>query len=99
MTINPLYKLLKELDELDAKRSPGPWWQKSWLCTSAPPGANKELSEMLCFFADEGEPRFWNYEGDGQFIVKLENGWPLIREELRNALKLNGGADGQSPQT
>lgn len=83
--INPLYKMLKELDELDAKRSPGPWWQRSWMTETAPPGAKTELASMLCFFSDEGEPRFWNYDTDGQFIVKLENAWPMIREVLADA--------------
>lgn len=85
-TIHPLYKLLAELDELDAKRSPGPWWQRSWMCETKPPGAGQELAKMLCFFEDEGEPRFWAYDTDGEFIVKLENAWPLIRDELRKSL-------------
>lgn len=87
MLVNPLYKILQELDELDAKRKPGPWWQKSWMCESCPPGAKTELSEMLCFFDDEGHPRFWDYMNDGQFIVKLENAWPLIREFLKQTLE------------
>ena len=84
--INPLYLMLKELDELDAKRTPGPWWQKSWMTQTQPPGAKTELSDLLCYFDDEDAPRFWNYHEDGLFVVKLENAWPLIREELRKSL-------------
>ncbi len=97
--VNPLYMLLAELDALDAKRSPGPWWQRSWMTDAAPPGAKTELSHMLCFFADEGEPRFWDYINDGMFIVKLENAWPLIREELCKALALPPEQQGRLPSS
>ena len=89
MSISPLFQILKELDALDIKRSPGPWWQKSWMCESAPPGAKTELGDLLCAFDDEGKPRFWDYVNDGQFVVKLENAWPLIRAELRKSLGID----------
>lgn len=58
-----------ELRRLALAAKPGPWWQKSHECPTAPSPDATELSSLLCFFADEGEPRFWDWINNGKYVA------------------------------
>lgn len=61
--------------------TPAPWWQKSHETPTAPTPDAKELSELLVYFEDEGEPRFWDWINDGGVVVAARNAvLPLLRE-------------------
>ena len=65
---------VEELDRLasmEAKATISPWFQASWKNDMR--GNGTELSQLLCFFDDEGEPRFWDYENNGEFVAEIRN--------------------------
>ena len=64
-----MLKVAQEAVELGKKATPGPWWQRS-VDTPNPPSENAtELSDLLCFFDDEGAPRVWDWMGTGALIA------------------------------
>lgn len=69
---------LEEIEARAEKATPGPWWQKSWKQQT---GEGTELSDLLCYFEDEGQPRFWDWENTGEFVAHARADIPrLIRE-------------------
>lgn len=81
--------------ELADAATEGPWWQRSHL-TPEPPdvphcdkcgnGAPRELSDLLCYFEDEGEPRFWSYDTDGVFVAASRAAVPEMAALLEWAM-------------
>lgn len=64
---------LAAMAERERAATPGPWWQKSHRTPTAPHPDARELSSLLCYFPDEGEPRVWCWDTDGEFIVHARN--------------------------
>lgn len=72
------------------KATKGPWYQGSHAQPEPPTPDAVELSRLLCCFEDEGEPRFWDWEGDGEFVANAREDlpWALERiEKLEAALR------------
>lgn len=65
---------------------PHGWWQKSWMCETAPHPESRELSELLCFFADEDAPRFWDYPIAGKFVATFDP--PTVYRLLKRIAEL-----------
>lgn len=68
----------------------GPWYEEGAHLPRCP--ACSAVSEnpkalpvgaMLCYFPDEGEPRFWNYDVDGCLWATTRNALPSMLSDLR----------------
>lgn len=68
------------LKELAGKATPGPWYQESWKQPKPPCEGATELSRLLCCFADEPAPRFWNWHTDGEFVASSREAVPALIE-------------------
>jgi hypothetical protein len=71
---------------MEAAATPAPWYQASWKTEGQSPEGT-ELSRLLCFFNDEGSPRFWNWEDDGEFVAAMRNAFPALLSLARARLK------------
>lgn len=71
---------LAAIEARAAAATPGPWWQKSH---ETPTGDGVELSRLLCYFEDEGDPRFWTWSTDGVFVAHARTDVPALLAEVR----------------
>lgn len=73
---------IAEWKRLEAGATRGPWWQRSHDTPNPPTPEATELSKLLCFFNDEGEPRFWDWMHDGAFVVAAREAVPELIAEV-----------------
>jgi hypothetical protein len=73
---------LAEIEERCKGISRGPWWQKSWKQETHPDPNALELSQLLCYLDDEGVPRFWNWNTDGEFVAHAREDIPFLLGEV-----------------
>lgn len=82
---------LEDLDDLESREreaSLAPWYQASWK-NKDKEMSGTEMSKLLCHFHDEGEPRFWEWEKNGEFVAALRNAAPELIRLARVALNHN----------
>jgi len=46
------------------------------------------LSSLLCYFDDEGSPRFWNWQADGKLVAAARNALPALLDLADEADRL-----------
>lgn len=91
-----LPRILALADEalgLAEKATPGPWHQGSWKTPAELPAGSRELSSLLCFFEDEGEPRFWCWDTDGEFVARARTLLPALAAAVKILAQIQEDAE------
>lgn len=99
---------LAEIEGRHAAATEGPWYQKSGnqtyqdgghmaLCAVCADGKGRAIEDLLCFFPNEGEPRVYNFPGDGEFIAHswqdISDLLALVKEQAAKLAEANAGLD------
>lgn len=86
-----------DLDAIEARAAAatgGPWFNATCsACSSCERAAEREcehgdrigrsVDSLLCFFDDEGAPRFWHHDTDGEFVAHAREDIPALCAEIR----------------